>query len=121
MVQATAAAPTFAPAQGDRRYRWLSQVRGNSSLLAGLSIVAVIVLFGLIGPFLIRQESTRTTAFAKDLTPSVTHILGTDSFGRDIFALIVVGTPQTVKVGLVAGGIALLVGTFLGFVQGYYP
>ncbi|MDQ6673350.1 MAG: ABC transporter permease [Chloroflexota bacterium] len=76
--------------------------------------------FGLVGPFLIHQEATRTTAFAKDLPPSLTHILGTDSFGRDIMALIVVGTPQTVKVGLIAGVIALAVGSFLGFAQGYY-
>src|SRR5580765_7728749 len=96
-------------------------MRRNPTLVVGLLIIATIFLFGLIGPFLIRQEATRTTAFAKDLTPTREHFLGTDSFGRDIMALIVIGTPQTVKVGLIAGVIALLVGSFLGFVQGYYP
>jgi peptide/nickel transport system permease protein len=121
MAQATATVPTFIPAEPDRREQWLSHVRGNPSLVIGVLIVAAIMLFGLVGPFLIDQRSTRTTSFAKDLKPSFDHLLGTDSFGRDIMALIVVGTPQTVKVGLIAGGIALVVGSFLGFVQGYYP
>jgi peptide/nickel transport system permease protein len=121
MAQATATVPAFIPAEPDRREQWLSHVRGNPSLVIGVLIVAVIMLFGLVGPFLIDQRSTRTTSFAKDLKPSFDHLLGTDSFGRDIMALIVVGTPQTVKVGLIAGGIALVVGSFLGFVQGYYP
>jgi peptide/nickel transport system permease protein len=99
----------------------LAFMRRNPMLVVGLLIIATIILFGLIGPFLIRQEATRTTAFAKDLAPTREHFLGTDSFGRDIFALIVIGTPQTVKVGLIAGVIALVVGSFLGFVQGYYP
>lgn len=108
------------PAERDRREELLSHVRGNPNLVAGVLIVSAIILFGLIGPFLINQEWTRTTTFPKDLKPSLAHLLGTDSFGRDIMALIVVGTPQTVKVGLIAGGIALVVGTLLGFVQGYY-
>src|SRR5215467_1724372 len=120
MAQATVTAPTFIPVEEHSQGDWLSHARGNPQLAAGLLIVAAIMAFGLVGPFLINQEWTRTTAFAKDLKPGLDHILGTDSFGRDIMALIVVGTPQTVKVGLVAGGIALLVGTFLGFVQGYY-
>jgi peptide/nickel transport system permease protein len=118
-----AAAPypaVVAPAHG-RSAEWRAFARRNPMLVAGLLIVATIVAFGLVGPFLIRQEATRTTAFAKDLSPSRDHILGTDSFGRDILALIVVGTPQTLKVGFIAGVIALLVGSFLGFVMGYYP
>jgi len=120
MAQATVTAPTFIPVEEHSQGDWLSHARGNPQLAAGLLIVAAIMAFGLVGPFLINQEWTRTTAFAKDLKPGLDHILGTDSFGRDIMALIVVGTPQTVKVGLIAGGIAVMVGTFLGFVQGYY-
>jgi peptide/nickel transport system permease protein len=121
MGQAVATLPGLVQAQPSRRDEWFSFARRNPNLVLGLLIVLAIVLFGLIGPFLIRQADTRTTAFAKDLMPSFQHFLGTDSFGRDIMALIVIGTPQTLKVGLIAGVIALLVGSFLGFVQGYYP
>jgi peptide/nickel transport system permease protein len=112
-----AAGVSAVPARRGERY---SLVLGNPSLVVGLVIVGIIIVFGLIGPFLINQRDTRTTTFAKDLAPSAIHWLGTDSFGRDILALIVVGTPQTVKVGLIAGLISVVVGSVLGFVQGYY-
>ena len=108
MGEAAATFPAFARPAPGRSAEWLGFARRNPTLVVGLLIVAAIVLFGLIGPFLIHQEATRTTAFAKDLSPTRDHLLGTDSFGRDIFALIVVGTPQTIKVGLIAGVIGLL-------------
>jgi peptide/nickel transport system permease protein len=118
--EAQAVLPAVVSAVPARRGRQFSFVIGNPSLVVGLVIVGAIIVFGLIGPFLINQRDTRTTTFAKDLVPSAAHLLGTDSFGRDILALIVVGTPQTVKVGLIAGLISVVVGSVLGFVQGYY-
>ena len=83
-------------------------------------MVSIIILFGLIAPFLIDQDATRTTAFDRELAPSSKHLLGTDSFGRDMMAIIIVGTPQTVKVGVVAGLMSLIIGSTLGFVQGFF-
>jgi peptide/nickel transport system permease protein len=106
-------------ARARRLADYRSYARRNPNLVAGLLILGVIVAFGLIGPLLVDPDATRTTAFAKDLRPSLDHLLGTDSFGRDILALIAVGTPQTLKVGLIAGVIGLVLGSLLGFVQGY--
>ena len=123
-MSAASAAPATAesrsPEAWSRRREWISYGRRNPTLIAGLVLITVIVLFGLLAPFIIDQDATRTTAFAKDLSPSLDHPLGTDSFGRDMLALIIVGTPQTVKIGLIAGFMALIIGSTLGFVQGYY-
>jgi peptide/nickel transport system permease protein len=120
MAEGTATLPVLVAPAPSRLAEWRSYSRRNPNLVVGALILAVIVAFGLVGPFVIDQDATRTTAFAKDLSPSFDHILGTDSFGRDVMALIVVGTPQTLKVGIISGVIALLVGSLLGFVQGYY-
>jgi peptide/nickel transport system permease protein len=119
-AEGAAALPVLVAPAPDRLEEWLAYARRNPNLAAGIAILAAIVAFSLLGPLFVDQAATRTTAFAKDLSPSFEHILGTDSFGRDVFALIVVGTPQTLKVGLIAGGIALLIGSLLGLVQGYY-
>src|SRR5262245_39001207 len=119
-AEGAAALPTLAAPAPDRLEEWLAYGRRNPNLAAGGVILGAIVAFSLLGPLLIDPAATRTTAFAKDLSPSLEHVLGTDSFGRDVLALIVVGTPQTLKVGLIAGGIALLIGSLLGLVQGYY-
>jgi peptide/nickel transport system permease protein len=55
-----------------------------------------------------------------DLWPSAEHPLGTESAGRDILAVMIVGTPLTLKIGLIAAVIGLVVGTILGFSAGYF-
>ena len=51
---------------------------------------------------------------AKMQPPSWSHWLGTDSFGRDVASLLLVGARASILVGVIAVGIGLLVGTALG-------
>ena len=48
------------------------------------------------------------------------HILGTDHFGRDVFKRIIKGSTVSIKVGLVASIISLIIGAFLGIIAGYF-
>lgn len=48
------------------------------------------------------------------------HILGTDHFGRDILLRMIVGAGVSIKVGLLASSISLLLGIFLGLIAGYF-
>jgi len=51
---------------------------------------------------------------AKLQPPSASHWLGTDSLGRDIVSLLLVGAQNSIVVGLIAVGIGLVVGVALG-------
>ena len=46
--------------------------------------------------------------------------MGTDSGGRDVLAVIIVGTPQTLRMGLLAGIVGVVLGTSLGLIAGYF-
>jgi ABC-type dipeptide/oligopeptide/nickel transport system permease subunit len=48
------------------------------------------------------------------------HLLGTDHFGRDILLRIIVGAGVSIKVGLLASTISLLLGILLGLIAGYF-
>jgi peptide/nickel transport system permease protein len=52
--------------------------------------------------------------------PGHRHWLGTDELGRDVFARLLYGTGISLKVGLVATGISLIIGLFVGALAGYY-
>lgn len=52
--------------------------------------------------------------------PSWEHPLGTDGDGRDISAQLIWGARVSLSVGIVAVGLAVLIGIFLGAVAGFY-
>ncbi len=55
-----------------------------------------------------------------NLKPSTDHPFGTEGFGRDIFTLMVLGIPNTFKIGLLAGGVGVAIGVVIGLLAGYY-
>ena len=52
--------------------------------------------------------------------PGHRHWLGTDELGRDVFARLLYGAGISLKVGLVATGISLIIGLIIGALAGYY-
>lgn len=52
--------------------------------------------------------------------PGRSHMLGTDSLGRDILSRMIHGSAVSLKVGILATGISLLIGLILGSLAGYY-
>jgi peptide/nickel transport system permease protein len=52
-------------------------------------------------------------------SPSFSHLLGTDQFGRDLFSLVLQGLYISVKIACVAVAIAGVIGTVAGIVAGY--
>lgn len=77
-------------------------------------VLLAAVLLAVAGPSLLAQDPYAQNLLARNLAPSAAHWLGTDNFGRDVFARIVAGTRLTLLVALFAGLIALLGGAGLG-------
>ncbi len=61
-----------------------------------------------------------TSLDARLARPDRDHLMGTDELGRDVLARIVHGAGISLKVGIVAVGISLLIGLFVGALAGYY-
>jgi peptide/nickel transport system permease protein len=99
---------------------WLGRVFSYRQLTVGIFIIAGVVLLGLLGPLVVDVSGAKVGSDIPDLTPSLQHPLGTDTVGRDLLSVIIVGTPMTLSIGLIAGLIGLSVGIAFGFVSGYY-
>jgi peptide/nickel transport system permease protein len=98
----------------------LGFVTARWKLTLGLTLVAGLVLFSLIGSFLVSKELTQVGACGLSELPSPQHPLGSDAAGRDMLAMLIYGTPSTLEIGLIAGGVGTVVGTLLGLMTGYY-
>jgi peptide/nickel transport system permease protein len=94
------------------------QGRISSTLILGLSLLLVIILFSAIGPFFVDPHNAQVGAVLPRRPPSAEYLLGTDSQGRDMWTLLIYGTPNTLKMGLIAGFIGVGVGMTLGLIAG---
>jgi len=95
-------------------------LRRNPNLTLGLVLLAVLVVFSVLGPLFADLENAEPLSVSPEKPPSLKYPFGTDSQGRDLFAVMVAGTPLTLRIGIMAGFIGVLVGTVLAFVAAYY-
>jgi peptide/nickel transport system permease protein len=96
------------------------QGRISPILLVGLAILLAIVLFGAIGPLFVDQANANVGAVRPRKPPGADYFLGTDSQGRDMWTLLIYATPNTLKMGLIAGFIGVGVGAVLGLIGGQF-
>jgi peptide/nickel transport system permease protein len=92
----------------------------NRTALAGLVMLAVIVLAALGAPILTGVDPIEQDVMHRLEAPSAAHPMGTDQFGRDIFARLLYGARVTLAIALSANLGAMLVGALIGLVAGYY-
>jgi peptide/nickel transport system permease protein len=96
------------------------QFKTHKGAMLGL-IFFVIILFGVIfGPMLWPYDAVQIDIRSRNQAPSFGHPMGTDQLGRDNFARVLEGGRVSLAVGLTAMFIALVLGTFVGLVAGFF-
>jgi peptide/nickel transport system permease protein len=96
-------------------------VLGNPLNLIGLVIVAGFVVLSLLGETLAPHDPyLQDITNAKLLAPSLTHPMGTDELGRDVLSRVMAGTRVSLQVAAVVLGFAVVFGTAVGAVAGYF-
>lgn len=100
----------------------LRYLRRNWSLGIGLLILLLLVLFTVTGFMVVDPKHAYPLAAPTKRPPDWIgkYPLGTDFFGRDLYAAMVVGMWQTAVIGVLAGGIGTAVGVVLGFISAYF-
>jgi peptide/nickel transport system permease protein len=91
----------------------------NPRFTLGFSLLLGLYLFGLIGSLFVDPARANMGANPLNQRPSLSYPLGSEGFGRDIFTLMVMGIPNTFKIGILAGGVGIAIGTVIGLVAGY--
>ncbi|WP_423747057.1 ABC transporter permease (plasmid) [Haladaptatus sp. SPP-AMP-3] len=111
---------TVTSARIERFQRFARQFRNNTKAMIGLVIVLSLVVVAIFAPFIAPYSISHTSVADRTQSPSMDHPFGTDDLGRDIFSRVVMGSRISLKVGFGAITGALLVGTIIGLVSGYY-
>jgi peptide/nickel transport system permease protein len=100
---------------------WRNYKRSPSAMI-GLIVLCIIVIVAITAQVVYDYEVdiVQQDILNRLQEPSSEHILGTDQYGRDIFARILYGAQYSLAVGIVSVAISCLIGSTLGLFAGYY-
>ncbi len=134
MTDVSQATPADAPIEKPRN-QWLDvwdQFRTHKGAMAGLIFLTFITLFCTVGPMIWDVDPGKLDIRNKDVRPIYVAIwdgdaktswarpMGTDNLGRDIMANIMQGGRISLAVGWTAMILAILIGTLIGVLAGYF-
>lgn len=105
------------------------RLRRDKVAIGSVIVILLIVVMAIIAPLVARltghgyadtYPSIGLDPYGLPVAPSKTFVLGTDDLGRDVLVRTVYGARVSLIAGVVASGIAVLVGGFVGMVAGYF-
>ena len=99
---------------------FLERFLKNKMAVAGSIVVMLLFAVSLLAPWIAPYDPSTINLKHVLAPPSFGHPLGTDQLGRDVLSRMIWGARISLKVGFVATGIAMLIGTILGAASGYY-
>jgi peptide/nickel transport system permease protein len=122
--QAADAGEAESGASGRRPGAW-RRFRGDPTAIAGLALVLALGTIALLAPVIAPYDPLHqdiTNGLDMQGLPiffSASHWLGTDNLGRDLLSRLMYGARVSLTVGVLANGLAVLIGTVLGLIAGY--
>ncbi|MCU0904656.1 MAG: ABC transporter permease [Tabrizicola sp.] len=109
-----------APAQGA-----LARLFRRKMALFGLVIIALVVAGAVFAPWIAPfdpndQMFDGLTLEGAPMPPDAKFWMGTDLLGRDLFSRLLYGAQTSLIIGVVANGLALVIGTLVGITAGFF-
>jgi peptide/nickel transport system permease protein len=127
MTEITARAPASVPEGGEAIGRhdaaWRMILRAfleNKLALAGLILVAVVVLFCFAGPLFWHTNQVATNIMQVNESPRTHHPLGTDDLGYDVLGRLMAGGQSSLEVGFAVALVATAIGVLYGVISGFF-
>lgn len=110
--------PTASPASALRR------LLRRKLALFGLAIITLVVGGAALAPWIApyapdEQLFEGLTLYGEPMPPGGDFLMGTDLLGRDLFSRMLYGAQTSLIIGVVANGVALVIGTLVGVLAGY--
>jgi peptide/nickel transport system permease protein len=105
------------------------RLRQDKVALTALGFIVFLVVIAIAAPLVVKlfgapppdQQSTQALDdFGSPTGPSGAHLFGVDQLGRDVFSRVIYGARVSLEVALISTGIAVVIGTVMGMVAGYY-
>jgi peptide/nickel transport system permease protein len=92
----------------------------NKTSWAGLVLLVAVLLMTALAPLLASHDPISQDIASQLQGPSAEHWLGTDEYGRDTWSRLLYGARASLIIGAASTAIAMLVGSLIGILAGWY-
>ena len=92
----------------------------NKLAMFGAGVILLLIFVAVFAPMITGHDPTFVDIKDALLGPSLEHLLGTDSLGRDLFSRMVYASRIALSIGFIAVGLAAVIGVILGSIAGYF-
>jgi len=92
----------------------------DKAAVIGLAGVALLVLLAIFAPYITKYSPDEMDFLNMDSPPSLEHIMGTDSVGRDYFTRLLYGGRYSLGLGILSSFLSMVIGIFFGSISGYF-
>lgn len=97
----------------------LKQLLKNKTALCCLIIIAIIIILGILAPYIAPFDPNKVRIVRKYAAISSEHWLGCDHLGRDIFSRLLFGIRATLFLSLLTMIVTIMIGSIIGLISGY--
>ena len=97
----------------------LFKIKSDRRAIPSALILALLTLAVFMGPFFLPNFETQSLD-NQLLSPSFTHLMGTDHLGRDVMARVFKGGQLSIAIGFLGTIVSVLIGLFYGCISGYF-
>lgn len=101
------------------RLGWRRFLRHKVALV-GLGVLVALILSALLAPWVAPYNPNAIDLRDRYQSPSIDHPMGTDDLGRDLLSRIIYGGRISLSIGILSALVAVLFGTLLGALAGFY-
>ena len=108
-------------ARGFRGSRFFRRLFGDPLGLLGLLLVLAVLFCGVFADWITPYDPFKINVPERLQPPSLTHLMGTDSVGHDLFSRIIKGSQIALVVGVLSIALSLMTGLAAGLTAGYGP
>lgn len=112
-----------APVVVDARSSWRDLVRlfnANKTSWVGLAVFGAVLFVALAAPLLTGHDPLAQNVGRQLQPPSAQNMLGTDEYGRDIWARLIYGARISLLIGIASTVVAMIAGSLIGLLAGWY-
>ena len=96
------------------------RLKSNKVALTGGSFIVFLIILSILTPWIAPYDYSFQDLSLGPSSPSIMHLLGTDTLGRDLLTRMLYGSRISLLVGFIATFVALFIGIIWGTVAGFY-